>query len=442
MKSDLPKVLHPIAGLPMVGWVVRAAKAAATALDQKASIILVTGHQAEKVEQYFANQDLLFARQDQPLGTGHALACALPFLPEAGPVLVLAGDTPLIQGQSLVRLVQHSEGKDVTVASVEVPDPTGYGRIVRTKKGVQIVEEAHASLEEKAIQEVNSGAYVFESAYLRQMLPKLKPHPPKNELYATDLIHPTANVIGGFKAQDWFGVNDRAALAEARAVLFRRIQENWARAGVDFDSLDHAQVDLQVELLPGAKIGFGAKLIGMCRIAGEVGPYCVLKDTVIEAGGKIKAGSVAEGAVVWGEVGPMAHLRPGAVLEKHAKVGNFVEVKNAVLREGAKASHLSYLGDAEIGSNANVGAGTITCNYDGFGKNRTVIGPEAFIGSNTALVAPVEIGAGAIVGAGTTVTENVPEDSIAVGRPALKINEKMAPLLRARLKARYSKGKA
>jgi bifunctional UDP-N-acetylglucosamine pyrophosphorylase/glucosamine-1-phosphate N-acetyltransferase len=362
--------------------------------------------------------------------------CALEALPASGPVLVLAGDTPLVQAASLRRLLQQHRGL-ATVATFEVGDPTGYGRIIQDAGGIRIVEQGECSPEQAAIRQVNSGAYVFEAAWLRQELPLLRPHPPKGEYYLTDLVGSGAVAVSGFSAEEFMGINDRAALADARMRLRRRVNRAWALAGVDFADLETIEVEAGVQLEADAHLGMGTILKGACRVAGKVGPNCLLVDTVVERGAEVKAGTVAEGAwlAAGAQAGPMTHLRPGARLEAKSKVGNFVEVKNAVLGVGAKASHLSYLGDAVIGEEANIGAGTITCNYDGFRKHRTEIGARAFIGSNTALVAPVSVGEGAIVGAGTIVTQEVPADAIAVGRPPLKLSPGSAARFRERLSA-------
>ncbi len=433
MRSPLAKVLHPLLGRPMVGWVVEALRALG------ADVIVVVNHQEEAVRA--ALPGCRFVRQDAPLGTGDALRAALPLLPASGPVLVTAGDTPLITADALRRVVAAHRG-DVTVASFEVADPAGYGRIVRSPE-VRIVEQGECSPEEAAIREVNSGVYVFDAAYLRRELPELAPHPPKGEYYLTDLVRGPATVVGGFDASLFAGVNDRAALADARSVLRRRINRAWALQGVDFADLDGAIVEAGVTLHPDAHVGLGAILAGTSDVAGLVGPHCVVDDTTIEAGAILHASSIAVGAMLraGAQAGPFARLRPGAVLEEDVHVGNYVEVKNTTVRRGAKANHLTYLGDAEVGAGANVGAGTITCNYDGFAKHRTVIGAGAFIGSNTALVAPVTVGAGAIVGAGSTVTEDVPADAIAVARAPQKNSPNMAEKLRVRYRARREAAK-
>lgn len=419
MKSPRAKVLHPILGRPLVGWVL-------AALDEVgAEPIVVIHHQEEDVRAALPGRR--FARQEVPRGTGDAARAALPLLAD-GPVLVCAGDTPLLTAGVLRAVLAAHRGR-CTVATFEAADPTGYGRVLRDG-GVRIVEEANATPEERRVREVNSGVYVFDAAYLRDALPRLLPHPPKDELYLTDLVTHDAQVVGGFSEEVFLGVNDRAQLADARGVLRRRVNRAWAVTGVDLADLDTITIDAGVQLSPGAEIGPGTVLTGACRIAGVVGANCVLHDTVVEAGAEVRAGSICEGAVVAGIVGPLARLRPGARIEAGAHVGNFVEVKNSVLRAGAKANHLAYLGDSDVGEGANVGAGTITCNYDGVRKHRTVIGAGAFIGSNAALVAPIRIGTGAIVGAGSTVGENVPDDAIAVARPPLKIKTESAERLR------------
>lgn len=453
MRSPLAKVLHPLLGRPMVGWVVQALREAG------AEAIVVVNHQAEAVME--ALPGCRFARQSAPLGTGDALRSALALFPERGPVLVTAGDTPLVTAEVFARLLAaHADAQaPVTVATFEVDDPTGYGRIVREGGSVRIVEQSECTSEQAALREVNSGAYVFKAAYLRERLPLLAPHPPKGEFYLTDLVGEGASVCGGFAPADFMGVNDRASLAEARAILRRRLNRSWAFAGVDFADLDGASVDADCTLLPDASVGLGAVVTGGSTIGGnlgpgavirassvfgDVGPHCVVNESAIEAGAILHAQSVCTGAVIrsGAQAGPFARLRPGAVLERDSHVGNFVEVKNATLHPGAKANHLSYLGDAEVGERANVGAGTITCNYDGFGKHRTVIGAGAFIGSNSSLVAPVTIGAGALVGAGSTITEDVPADSVGIARGKQVTREGLAPRLRERAKARAEAAKA
>jgi bifunctional UDP-N-acetylglucosamine pyrophosphorylase/glucosamine-1-phosphate N-acetyltransferase len=348
-------------------------------------------------------------------------------------VLVCAGDTPLVTAGTVRTLLAAHRG-GTTAAGFRAADPAGYGRLV---PGRGVVEQAECTPELAAIELVNAGMYVFDVPGLAERLAALAPHPPKGELYLTDLVTPDATLSTSFSEAEFLGVNDRAALGEARAVLRRRVNRAWALQGVDVPGLDSVSIDVGCELAPGAILGWGAVLEGRCRVAGEVGPNAVLRDTVVEAGARVLAGSVCEGAVVerGAVVGPLARLREGAHIEAGARIGNFVEVKNTRVRRGAKANHLAYLGDAEVGEEANVGAGTITCNYDGVRKNRTFIGSKAFIGSNTALVAPVRVGEGAIVGAGSTITRDVPADAIAVARGTQQTHEGRAERLRQRYRA-------
>jgi bifunctional UDP-N-acetylglucosamine pyrophosphorylase/glucosamine-1-phosphate N-acetyltransferase len=444
MRSPLAKVLHPLLGRPMVAWVVAALQ------ELGADVIVVVNHQEDAVRA--ALPGVRFARQEAPLGTGHALWSALDLLPTAGPVIVTAGDTPLLTAPALAKVLRAHHGR-ATVASFDVQDPHGYGRIVRGPAGVCIVEQADCTPEQDAIREVNSGMYVFDTAYLRAELPQLQPHAPKGERYLTDLVRGDATVVPGFEASLFMGVNDRAALADARAALRRRVNRAWALQGVDFEDLDSTTIEHGVLLEPDAHVGIGTLLAGTSRVSGHVGPHCVITDSVIagrvdagcvvtsstiEAGAVLHANSLCHGAAVHAgaEAGPLARLRPGATLLGGARIGNFVEVKNSVIGVGAKANHLAYLGDAEVGAGANVGAGTITCNYDGFAKHRTTIGKDSFIGSNSALVAPVSIGDGAIVGAGSTITVDVPPNAIAVTRTPQRNAEGMASRLRERYRAK------
>lgn len=426
MRSPLAKVLHSLAGRTMVGWGVHALRPLA------GQVVVVVHHQEDAVRA--ALKDVQFARQETPRGTGDALASALALLPPTGPVLVVPGDAPLLRTETLQRLLAGHKGR-CTVGSMIVDEPGAYGRIVR-EGGTRIVEAAECSAAERAIREVNTGVYVFEASYLHAALPALQPHPPKGEYYLTDLVVEDAQVVELPEAE-CLGINDRAALAEARAILRRRINRAWALMGVDFADLDAALIDAEVVLEPDAHIGYGAVIEGKSHIAGHVGAHCVLKDTFVAANSRVLPGTVCEGARIGPgcTVGPMARLRPGAHLTERVKVGNFVEVKNAVLHPAAQASHLSYLGDAEVGAGANIGAGTITCNYDGVRKNRTYIGAGAFIGSNTALVAPVSVGDRAIIGAGSTITADVPEDAIAVTRAPMRQTLRSADRLRQRYRA-------
>ncbi len=431
MRSPLAKVLHPLLGRPMVGWIVQALQ------DVGADVVVVVHHHEEQVRAALSPWKVRFARQESPRGTGDAVSAALAELPASGAVVVTAGDTPLLTARSIQRLIEAHRG-ECSVAAFEAPDPTGYGRMV---PGVGIVEDAACSPEQRRIRIVNSGLYLFDATYLKAQLPRLQPHPPKDELWLTDLVGPNAQVLADFPPDEFLGVNDRAQLAEARGILRRRVNRVWAASGVDFADLDSVMVDVSVTLAPGASLANGVVVTGKSLIAGEVGAHCVLHDTVVFAGARINPGSICDGAEVHSGaiVGPLARLRPGADIRAGAHVGNFCEVKNTIVHEGAKANHLSYLGDADIGAGANIGAGTITCNYDGVRKHRTTIGPGAFIGSNTSLVAPITVGDGAIVGAGSTLTQDVPADAIAVERSPTKLTLASADRLRAVYRRRGAK---
>lgn len=421
MKSSLAKVLHPICGQPMVCHVVAAAQAAGL------QPVVVVHHQESEVRAALAGTGVLFARQEQTRGTGDAVQAALSVLPDSGTVVVMAGDAPLIRSQTMEGLrAAHGQGA-ATVLTARIADPARYGRLVRDADGrPSIVEATEATPEQLAIDEINTGLYAFDIAWLRQALPSLPVHEDKGEVYLTDTIalagaSDRAGVVVHSDVDEVLGVNDRWDLAQARRVLQDRIIQAHARSGVTFIDPATAVVDASVTLEPDCEIGPGAVLQGSTSVAAGavVEAYCVLRNTTIGAGVCVRAHTVCEDARAEDGVryiGPMARLRPGTVLKAGARVGNFVEIKNATLEPGATVGHLSYIGDATVGADANVGAGTITCNYDGFAKHHTTIGPGSFIGSNAALVAPVTVGDGAIVGAGSVIVRDVPDDAVSVAR--------------------------
>jgi bifunctional UDP-N-acetylglucosamine pyrophosphorylase/glucosamine-1-phosphate N-acetyltransferase len=427
MKSGLVKVLHPAAGRAMISWAVDAARAAGAA-----PIVLVVGHQADAVRNAFPGAaDIRCALQEEQLGTGHAVACAREQLSGlSGTVLILCGDTPLLRGETLQGLVAfHREnGAALTVLTAVMDDPRGYGRVVRDSDGrvLRIVEQKDATPEEQALCEINSGIYCMESGFLFANIDSLGSDNAQGEFYLTDLV--AIAVKQGLAclgrctgdADEIMGVNDRAQLAEASRILRRRINHELMFSGVSLIDPGHTYID------HGVVIGPDTVVHPNCAISGAtvVGTGCTIENGVSITGCtigdkcQIKAGSVLEDSELHAEVsvGPMAHLRPGTILNDHVKIGNFVETKKIVMGEGSKASHLTYLGDAEIGSNVNIGCGTITCNYDGINKHRTVIGDDVFIGSDVQLVAPVSVGRNSLVAAGTTVTIDVPPDSLALSR--------------------------
>jgi bifunctional UDP-N-acetylglucosamine pyrophosphorylase/glucosamine-1-phosphate N-acetyltransferase len=412
-------VLHPLCGRPMVAWI------AAAAGEAGCDVAAVVHHQEDAVRA--ALPGVPCARQEQPKGTGDAVQAAMDLLPASGTVLVLPGDAPLIRPAMLRALLEGHGDALCTVLSTVVPQPGAYGRIVRQGgRVVGIVEADEATPEQLAITEVNAGIYAFEAAWLRDVvLPSLEPHPPKGEYYITDAVA-LAAAAGRLHATclddaaSLAGINDRAALARFEDVLQGRILEEHLLRGVTMHRPDTIRVEVGICIGQDAVLEPGVVLSGdTCIGAGaRVGAYAVLHDTVVAAGAVIKPHSVLQQAEVGpgAQVGPFSHLRPGAKLGRGSRVGNFVEIKKSTLGEGVKASHLSYLGDATIGARTNVGAGTITCNYDGYGKHPTLVGEDVFIGSNCSLVAPLTVGDGALLGAGSTITAYVPPHALAIGR--------------------------
>ena len=419
MRSATAKVLHPLCGRPMVAWIASAARAAGC------DVAAVVHHQEAAVRA--ALPGVPCARQQQPRGTGDAVRAAIGLLPASGTVLVLPGDAPLILPSMLEALLEGHGDALCTVLSTVVAQPGSYGRILRDQgRVVGIVEASEATPDQLAITEVNAGIYAFEAGWLRDVvLPSLQPPPPKDELYITDAVA-LAAAAGRLRATclddaaSLAGINDRVALARFEDILQDRILAGHCLQGVTMHRPGTIRVEVGVTIGQDAVLEPGVVLGGDTDIGpgARIGAYAVLRDTRVAPGAVVKSHSVLEGAVVGpdAQVGPFSHLRPGAQLGRASRVGNFVEVKKSTLAEGVKASHLSYIGDASIGAGTNVGAGTITCNYDGYGKHRTIIGSDVLIGSNTALVAPVTVGDGALLGAGSTITACVPAHALAIGR--------------------------
>ena len=422
MKSDLPKVLHPIAGRPMVQHVVDAAGA----LDPD-NTVLIYGHGGDAVRQAVTGSRLQWAEQAEQLGTGHAVAQALPHL-EEDVVLVLYGDVPLIQPQTLRDFVARVDDQSLALMTLTLDDPSGYGRVIRDGDGKvrRVVEQKDASDDEKAVREINTGILACPRRFLNDSLPRLSNSNAQGEYYLTDLIAMAVDagmeVVTEQPGHAWEvdGVNDRVQLARLERVYQRVRAESLMRAGVTL--LDPARLDIRGNLQCGQDVtlDINTVLVGDVVIGDRVtvGPNCLIRNARIGSGTHIEANSVVDGAVV-GEhcqVGPFARLRPGTELAARAKVGNFVETKKAYVGEGSKVNHLTYIGDSRIGKGVNVGAGTITCNYDGVNKFQTVMKDGAFIGSNSSLVAPVTIGENATVGAGSVVTKDVPDQGLAVAR--------------------------
>ncbi|HRD94123.1 MAG TPA: bifunctional UDP-N-acetylglucosamine diphosphorylase/glucosamine-1-phosphate N-acetyltransferase GlmU [Accumulibacter sp.] len=422
MHSNLPKVLHPLAGKALVSHVIDAARSLAPR-----TICLVYGHGGDAVRTTIHAPDLRWALQEPQLGTGHAVQQAMPQLSNAPTTLVLYGDVPLIQPATLQALV-HAARDALAILTVELADPGGYGRIVRdaTNQVVRIVEQKDASAEERAIREVNSGIVALPTARLAEWLSGLSNDNAQQEYYLTDIVGlaVAAGVpIRTVSAQgQWevLGVNSKAQLAELERVAQRRTADRLLEQGVRL--ADPARLDVRGEISCGRDVFIDVNCVFEGRVvleeAVEVGPCCVLRNAMIGAGSRLAAFSHIDGAVVGpdGVIGPFARLRPGTELAAGVHVGNFVELKNAKVAAQSKANHLAYVGDAIIGSRVNIGAGTITCNYDGANKFRTIIEDDVFIGSDTQLVAPVTVGRGATLGAGTTLTKNAPPDTLTISR--------------------------
>ncbi|MHA6491818.1 bifunctional UDP-N-acetylglucosamine diphosphorylase/glucosamine-1-phosphate N-acetyltransferase GlmU [Pseudomonas borbori] len=422
MRSALPKVLHPVAGKSMLGHVIDTAR-----LLKPQGIHVVIGHGAERVREQLAADDLNFVLQSEQLGTGHAVAQALPAL-SAERVLILYGDVPLVEVETLQRLLQQVSEQQIGLLTVNLNDPTGYGRIVRDEQGVvkAIVEHKDASAEQRLIREGNTGILAVPGKKLGDWLGRLSNSNAQGEYYLTDVIAMAVTdglVVATEQAADEMevlGANDRIQLSQLERHYQYRAARRLMVQGVTL--IDPARFDLRGEVTVGRDVLIDINVILEGQVVIEdgvqIGPNCVIKNSTLRKGAIVKANSHLEG-VEMGEgadCGPFARLRPGSVLGARAHVGNFVELKNAKLGEGAKAGHLSYLGDAEIGARTNIGAGTITCNYDGANKFKTVLGEDVFIGSNSALVAPVTLGDGATTGAGSVVTTDVPARTLAVGR--------------------------
>ncbi len=426
MKSDLPKVMHPLAGQPMVSFVVSAAQA----LDP-ARLVVVVGHGADLVRQAVGDS-ATYATQEEQLGTGHAVQQAAEAAAgQAGTVLVLYGDTPLIRPETLRRVVEYhqAESAAVTALTSRPPDPTGYGRIVRESDGgpvLGIVEEREATPAEKAIGEVSSGIFCFRDTWLWPNLAQIRPST-AGEYYLTQLVaiaQDQNEKVAAWLVSDpmeVIGLDHRLKLSWGEAEIRRRINEQWMLAGVTIVHPETTFIEAGVEIGADTIIWPNTYLQGKTRIGQEctIGPGSIIRDSAIGDRVKVEL-SVVEQAVMEedSEVGPFGHLRKGAHLGPGVHMGNFGEVKNSYLGPGVKMGHFGYMGDATVGEGANIGAGTITCNYDGQRKHPTVIGRQAFIGSDTMLVAPVEIGEGAQTGAGSVVTQDVPPGALVYGVPA------------------------
>jgi bifunctional UDP-N-acetylglucosamine pyrophosphorylase/glucosamine-1-phosphate N-acetyltransferase len=423
MRSDLPKVLHPIAGQPMLAHVLDTARQL-----QPAKICVVHGHGGEQVRTALDAPDLAWAMQAPQLGTGHAVLQALPQIDPTTPTLVLYGDVPLIRLATLRRLVEAAGEDKLALLTAHLADPHGYGRIVRVHNQVtRIVEEKDADDAERAIREINTGILVAPGAALVRWLPQLGNRNAQGEYYLTDIVALAVaegmEVVTAHPGANWEtdGVNSKSQLARLERIHQRNLAEALMNDGVTLADPDRIDVRGSLACERDVCIDVGCVFEGEVKLGAgvTVSAHCVLKDCRIEAGARILPFCHIDGATVGAQciVGPYARLRPGAALAEDVHIGNFVEVKNSAIAAHSKANHLAYIGDATVGSRVNVGAGTITCNYDGANKHRTVIEDDVFIGSDTQLVAPVTVGKGATLGAGTTLTKDAPPDALTVSRP-------------------------
>lgn len=449
MKSKLYKVLHPVCGKPMVGHVVSALES----LETSRTVVIV-GHGAEAVKSYLGDR-AEYALQAEQLGTGHAVLQAAPLLGEEdGLTIVICGDTPLVSKETLQGMIQlHQErGASATILTANVAEPKGYGRIIRNEQGyvTRIVEDKDCSPEQRKVQEINTGTYCFDNRKLFAALAQVKNDNAQKEYYITDVIgilNGQGERVEGYvlgDAVESIGVNDRLALSEAEQAMRARINRGHMLNGVTIIDPSSTYIEADVQIGSDTVVYPGSVLRGSTVIGEDcvIGPQADIKDSRIASGVTVKHSVLQEAVVGEGSsVGPFAYLRPGADLGQNVKIGDFVEIKNAKLGDGAKVSHLSYVGDAVIGRNVNFGCGAITVNYDGFNKQLTEVEDDAFVGSNVNLIAPVKVGKGAYVVAGSTITHNVEPGDLAIARERQVNKAGYADKLRAKFAAKKALSK-
>lgn len=430
MKSALPKVLHPLCGEPMLYYPLTAARQSGFK-----QLKVVIGHQAEQVKEAFPGEDISWIEQTDQLGTGHALMCAADSLRGySGPLLLLCGDVPLLKPETIEQLQSyHSQHKAaVTVLTAQMPNPQGYGRVIRDGEQVlAIVEEKDANPEQRRVTEINTGTYLFDTGFVLSALKGLNKNNAQGEYYLTDIV--AAAVAAGKTTRalcvddptEVMGINDRCQLAEAEVLMRWKINADLMFGGVSMIDPTTVYIDNGVEL------GIDTILHPNVHLRGKtsIGKNCIIEtgvmivDSQIADGVHLKAGSVIEASQIGPacQIGPMAHLRPGNVLTGNNKIGNFVEMKKSVMGEKSQASHLTYIGDSEVGRNVNFGCGTITCNYDGVNKHKTIVEDDVFVGSDCQFIAPVTIGRNSLIAAGSTITKDVPANALALSRTDQKI---------------------
>lgn len=422
MRSTLPKVLHLLGGKPLLAHVLQTAKNIA---EERAPIV-VYGHGGEQIKAVFSSAEIVWVQQQEQLGTAHALLQTLPQIHDEDLVLILAGDVPLIGQKTLQKFLQTVSANALGMMTIHLENPTGYGRVKRNASGEVngIVEEKDATDGERKITEINAGIYIVRAEYLKRWLPALKNNNAQQEYYLTDIIqcalkeNVSIHTLHPENVYEVLGINDRAQLAQVERYYQAEQANKLLKQGVTL--FDPARLDIRGEIEVGTDIIIDVNVIleGKIKIGNQchIGPNVYLKNVELADGVKIRANSVIENAYIEHhcEIGPFARLRPGTHLADHVHVGNFVEIKNTKIAAHSKINHLSYIGDSEIGKNVNIGAGTITCNYDGANKHQTKIADNVLIGSDTMLVAPVTIGRGATIGAGSIITKDVPPEQLTI----------------------------
>lgn len=424
MQSALPKVLHTLAGVPLLEHVIHVAR-----MLSPDRICVVVGHGSDKVKQLIAGNDLIWVSQEQQLGTGHALMQALPQLSADGFTLVLYGDVPLVRVQTLQQLIGVSGEKDCALLTAIIDNPFGYGRILRdseTNEIVAIIEQKDATAEQQKIEEINTGIMLIPNQYLHRWLPKLENQNSQHEYYLTDIIAMAVKdglQVASTQAKNFWevmGVNNKHQLAELERIYQKNCADKLLENGVSLR--DPNRIDIRGELACGSDVEIDINCIfeGIVKLGNSVrvGAHCMLKNVTVAPGSIIHPFSLIEDSEIGEDckIGPYARIRPGTRLAKKVHIGNFVEVKNSQIAAASKANHLSYIGDSTVGENVNIGAGTITCNYDGANKYRTIIEDDVFIGSDTQLIAPVKIAKGSTIGAGSTITKETPENQLTLSR--------------------------